>query len=289
MSTFAPRTRILIGIDSDGCAFDVMDLKHDACFCPAFIEHYGLQAAARAAWRAWRFVNLDGRSRGTNRFAAIPPVLDLLRADSAVAARGCVLPADDDLRAWLAATSALGEPALAAAAPGRPQLERALAWSLDVNARIARVVHGVPPLPGVREAIAAARSQADCCVISAANAAAIAREWGGSGLLGLMDAAYGQETGSKTAQLRAAIAAGAYDPRRVLMIGDAPGDLASARAVGARFAPVVPGDEIASWTTLREEIIPAFLADGWTAAAEAERITVFLDGLPERPEPSRRS
>lgn len=285
MTTFIPRTSTLIGIDSDGCAFEVMDLKHDECFCPAFIEHWGLQPVARQARRAWRFVNLDGRTRGVNRFAAVILTFDLMRADPLVASRGFPVPAEDDLRAWLASTPAMGEPALAEAVEktGSQELARVLSWSRDVNQRVKRLVHGIPPLPGVREAIEYTRSQADLCVISAANQEAIRREWSASGLLALMDAAYGQEVGGKADQLRAAMAAGSYVPERVLMIGDAPGDLAAARAVGARFAPVIPGDEDASWRLLRTTVLPAFLAGKWTTQDENRRTEEFLARLPERP------
>ena len=56
-----------VGIDSDGCVFDSMEIKQQECFCPAFIKHFGMQAASKYARQVWLFVNLYSKSRGCNR------------------------------------------------------------------------------------------------------------------------------------------------------------------------------------------------------------------------------
>ena len=50
--------KFLVCIDSDGCVFDTMEIKHKECFCPAYIEHFGLQAVSNYARDAWDFANL---------------------------------------------------------------------------------------------------------------------------------------------------------------------------------------------------------------------------------------
>ena len=40
-----PQHEFFIGIDSDGCAFDTMELKHKECFAPNTIKHWSLQPA----------------------------------------------------------------------------------------------------------------------------------------------------------------------------------------------------------------------------------------------------
>ena len=70
-----------IGIDSDGCVFDSMEIKHKECFCPAFIKHFGLQAASKYAREVWDFVNLYSRDRGCNRFLALKKALQLIHND----------------------------------------------------------------------------------------------------------------------------------------------------------------------------------------------------------------
>ena len=73
-----PEKEFFIGIDSDGCVFDTMEIKHKECFCPQFVNHYGLQPVSRYAREAWEFVNLYSKTRGVNRFKAVTRALDLL-------------------------------------------------------------------------------------------------------------------------------------------------------------------------------------------------------------------
>jgi len=47
-----------VGIDSDGCVFDTMEIKHKECFTPNIIKHWGLQAVSKYAREAAEFVNL---------------------------------------------------------------------------------------------------------------------------------------------------------------------------------------------------------------------------------------
>ena len=55
---FQPKHEFFIGLDSDGCVFDSMEIKHKECFAPVFIKHWRLQAASKYARAAWEFVNL---------------------------------------------------------------------------------------------------------------------------------------------------------------------------------------------------------------------------------------
>ena len=36
-----------IGIDSDGCVYDTMEIKHKECFCPGFIKHMSFQSISK--------------------------------------------------------------------------------------------------------------------------------------------------------------------------------------------------------------------------------------------------
>ena len=44
LAEFQPEHDFFVGIDSDGCVFDSMELKHKECFIPNFINHYGCRA-----------------------------------------------------------------------------------------------------------------------------------------------------------------------------------------------------------------------------------------------------
>ena len=39
---FKPAKDFFVGIDSDGCVFDSMEIKHKECFAPMFIKHFRL-------------------------------------------------------------------------------------------------------------------------------------------------------------------------------------------------------------------------------------------------------
>ena len=53
---FNPQHPFFVGIDSDGCVFDSMEIKHKECFIPNIIKYWKLQAIskyARAASSSW--------------------------------------------------------------------------------------------------------------------------------------------------------------------------------------------------------------------------------------------
>ena len=78
----------LIAIDSDGCAFDSMEIKHKECFIPNFINYFHLQPISKYAREAAEFTNLYSKTRGANRFPAYLLALDLLEQRKEVQARG---------------------------------------------------------------------------------------------------------------------------------------------------------------------------------------------------------
>ena len=102
MIDFAPKHPFLIGIDSDGCVFDTMEVKHKECFAPNVIKYYGLAGVSKYAREAWDFVNLYSKSRGTNRFPALIEQLDLTAARLEVLARGVKIEVPESVREWVA-------------------------------------------------------------------------------------------------------------------------------------------------------------------------------------------
>src|ERR1051325_7823322 len=84
---FKPTKEFFIGIDSDGCIFDSMEIKHKECFTPMFIKHFHLQAASKYARETWDFVNLYSKTRGANRFPALSRALKLMAKRKEVLAR----------------------------------------------------------------------------------------------------------------------------------------------------------------------------------------------------------
>ncbi len=283
LKTFKPAKEFFVGIDSDGCVFDTMEIKHKECFCPPFINHLGLQAVSRYAREAWEVANLYSRTRGANRFKALVRALDLLADRDAVRARHVTVPVMQSLRDWIGRETKLGDPALAAEVAARPDadLERILAWSKDVNAVVERIVHDVPPFPLVRESLLKLGTKADLMVVSQTPAAALEREWKEHDLDGLVRFIAGQELGTKAEHLAFATK-NRYPSDKVLLIGDAPGDFSAARENGALFYPIVPGEEDVSWKRFHDEAMDRFLAGTYAGAYEATLIEEFDRHLPEK-------
>ncbi|HEX8203181.1 MAG TPA: HAD family hydrolase, partial [Isosphaeraceae bacterium] len=165
-----PRTQdYFVGIDSDGCVFDTMEVKHKECFIPNIIQFYGLAAVSKFAREAAEFVNLYSKWRGINRFPALTRAFDLLAERPEVSRRGFRVPGVPGLRRWIDRETTLANATLGAEVKrtGEPDLELALRWSEAVNRTIAEVVHGVPPFPFVRESLEALEGRADVMVVSA--------------------------------------------------------------------------------------------------------------------------
>lgn len=285
LAELEPRQRFFIGIDSDGCAFDTMEVKHKECFIPNIIKHWGLQPVSKYAREAAEFVNLYSRWRGINRWPALVMVFDLLRERHEVRARGFEPPHAPLLREFIAdegfAKSNDGLRGYMASHPD-PELDTALAWTTGVNEAVADMVRGVPPFPWVRESLRALADKADMIVVSATPVEALTREWQEHSLARFVRAVAGQEMGKKSMHLELA-AGGKYAPEHVLMIGDAPEDMKSARAVGALFYPIDPGREEASWKRFHDEGLHRFLRGTYAGEYEAGLIAEFEAILPEVP------
>jgi hypothetical protein len=78
-------------------------------------------------------------------------------------------------------------------------------------------------------------------------------------------------------------AGGKYAPGRILMIGDAPGDMAAARANGALYFPINPGAEEESWQRFAAEGMDRFLDGTFGGAYEARLVADFEKLLPDTP------
>jgi hypothetical protein len=180
LAALQPKHDAFIGIDSDGCAFDSMEIKHKECFIPNIIKHWGLQPVSKYAREAAEFVNLYSKWRGINRWPALVMAFDLLRERPEVLERGVDPPRAPRLREFIAddafPKSNDGLRAYMAERPD-PELDRALAWTLAVNAAVADMVHGVPPFPGVRDSLAFLADKADMIVVSATPVEALTHEW----------------------------------------------------------------------------------------------------------------
>ncbi len=282
MFEITPQHEFLVGIDSDGCAFDTMEVKHKECFIPAIVNYYNLAGVSKYAREAAEFVNLYSKSRGINRFPALVEALEHLKERPEVKARGVEIRAVQGLVDWMKRETKLGNPALEAAveATGDPDLEQALAWSKAVNETIGKIVRGVPPFPYVRECLEKLAPRADLFVVSATPNEALRREWEEHCLAKYVCAICGQEIGTKKESLANAKK---YPANHTLMIGDAPGDHQAANANAALFFPINPGHEDASWKRLYTEGIDRFLAGTFAGDYQNKLLAEFDTYLPDTP------
>jgi phosphoglycolate phosphatase-like HAD superfamily hydrolase len=282
--TFAltPKHDYLVGIDSDGCAFDTMELKHKECFIPNIINYFELQGVSKYARETAEFVNLYSKSRGTNRFPALVEALGWLQKRPEVKARGVKIDIPQSLCDWIKRETKLGNPALEKEVQRTddPDLKRTLEWSKAVNSSIGNMVRGVPPFPFVRESMKKLSHQADILVVSATPHEALTREWAEHDLTQYVAAICGQEIGTKKESLRAAAK---YPPNHTLMIGDALGDYQAALANKALYFPINPGAEESSWKRCFQEGIDRFLTGKFTEDYQKELLDEFESYLPDRP------
>jgi len=257
----------LVCIDSDGCVFDTMEIKHKECFCPSFIDHFGLQAVSKYAREAWEFVNLYSATRGCHRLLALRRALSVLSDRREVLERKFMTPVLTALCEYIDGGNVLsnqGLEELLAAHPEKREIRTVLDWSYDVNRRIEKTVHDVPPFPYVKECLEKLSEKADIVIVSATPEDALEREWKEHGLFPLLYAVKGQESGTKK-EIIAALK-GDYAPDHILMLGDAPGDLAAARTNGTLFYPICPDEEARSWKEFAD-IIPLFLDEKYKGEA----------------------
>ncbi|MCL2120072.1 MAG: HAD family hydrolase [Planctomycetaceae bacterium] len=291
MLTYTAKHEFLIGIDSDGCAFDTMELKQKECFIPQTISHWGLQGVSKYAREAAEFVNLYSKSRGINRFPALIEALEWTAKRPEVQVRGVQVEIPQSLIDWVKTETKLGNPALerAVGETNDPGLLKALQWSEAVNKQVGEIVRdGVPPFPFVRESLEKMRDKADILVVSATPQAALVHEWEGQDLARYVAEICGQEVGTKKESLGYAQEIGKYAEDHILMIGDAPGDYKAAVANKALFFPINPGTEEKSWETLCVEGLDRFFNGTFAGDYQKALLDEFDSCLPEKPKWERK-
>ncbi len=285
-----PTKPFFVGIDSDGCVFDTMGIKHRECFCPMLIGYFHLQPVAQAARECKDFADLFSKTRGANRHKTTIRILrELLPTHPMVVERGFKIPPFAAYARWVDDPKSLLsneglKQAIAAASneQDKAELQQALTWSIRVNELVTEIVKGIPPFPFVKESLQKLAPAADVICCSATPTEALVREWQEHGIAEFPRVIAGQEMGTKAEHLRYA-AEGKYAANHVLMIGDAPGDFKAARSIQALFYPINPGNETHSWKRFFEEAFDKFLKGQYAGDYEAKRIAEFDALLPEIP------
>lgn len=273
-----------VGLDSDGCVVDTMASKQHGFLQPMLIEALGLQPVEQTYRACADFVNLYSETRGISRFRAIYMNLELLnRHPDRIAAGFPEIPLSD-FKAFVESGLPLSADALEGWLKEHPSafLEKILKWSLDVNAAIIGSGAVFPAYKGACEALKRMQGRSESGIVSQSPERVLRQDWGTHGLLEYVTHVAGQEVGDKVAQL-STLTAGRFPKDRILMVGDAPGDLKASRAFGCRFFPILPGKEEESWELFNTEIYDAFTAGTYTDAREAELVDAFVATMPATP------
>lgn len=273
-----------VGLDSDGCVVDTMAAKQHGFLQPLMVEALGLEPLREVYCACADFVNLYSETRGITRFRAIYLNLQLFNRHPARVAAGFPEVPVEDLRAFVESGLPLSGETLERwiTAHPSPVLEKILAWSRRVNEAILTSGVEFPAYAGAREALKRMAGRSETGIVSQSPEQVLRQDWGAQGLLEFVGHVAGQEVGDKVAQLTA-LTDGRFPRERVLMIGDALGDLKAARAFGCRFYPIVPGAEEASWEAFNREVYEDFLAGRYTVDAEAARVRDFAAAMPALP------
>ena len=284
LAALHPAHDSFVGVDSDGCVFDTMEVKQKEHFHPLICRFWNLAQIETQVRAVAEFVNLASRMRGRNRFTNLLLTFELLNDREDVRAAGIPLPHLDALRTYCGSGLPLGNPSLTAEVTrsGDPELRRLLDWSLAVNVDIDEHMRPIAPFPWACASLELSAHSSDMIVVSQTPEEALVKEWHHHGLAHLVDAIAGQEVGSKAHHLTLA-SHGRYRPDRILMIGDAPGDLDAATEAGTLFYPIMPGGEDDSWHRFHNQDYDRFLNGTYAGAYAKSLCRAFLDALPETP------
>ncbi len=276
--SFVKKHDYLVCVDSDGCAMDTMNCKHFHCFGPRMVEEWALQQWEEEILHRWNEINLFQMTRGINRFKGLAMAL------SEIHEKYTPIVGVEALIRWAEAAPALSNDGVTKAAQEAEDedaklcLTKALRWSLAVNESITRLPEELKvPYPGAREGLAAAKEFADVAIVSSANRDAVEEEWTQHGLLEHTDILLAQDCGSKAHCIAKMLEFG-YDPAKVLMVGDAPGDCDAAEKNGVWYYPILVNWEEESWRELRENALQ-LLKDGAYGTVQAKKKRVFVENL----------
>lgn len=255
-------------VDSDGCAMDTMTYKHQLFFGPIAADVFEI-SDREVFLKEWDRINLYSKTRGVNRFVGLVMGLEFAGVSHISA-----------LKHWVETTSSLSNASLEAELSQKPSedLKKALEWSLEVNRQIKAYEGDALAFPGALEGLEALHEMGKVYVVSSANKEAVQEEWLEQGLMAHVDDLYCQDRGKKEDVLAYLITEG-YDPNRIMMIGDSPGDLAAAEQNGLAFYPILVGQEASSWSHLREAVSKEFIAGTYDSRMQNQFKELFWENL----------
>lgn len=276
LEAFKKSKDFLVCIDSDGCAIDSMNVKHFNCFGPELVVEWNLDRWREKILERWNYVNLFSLTRGINRFKG------LFLALNEINEKYVRVEDLDSFADWVESTKELSNNSLTRAIesnPGSICLKKALSWSNRVNASIEKLPkEKVVPFAMVKEALVLAHEKADVAIVSSANLGAIMDEWKRHELLPHVDLVLAQDSGTKAYCIGQLLKKG-YDRDKVIMCGDALGDMDAAEQNGVFYYPIKANFEKESWIEFINVGFNKLLEGSYSGEYQSRKNDEFIKNL----------
>lgn len=264
----------LICVDSDGCAMNTMDIKHKKCFGPEMIKTWNLFDKENEILNLWFELNLYTKTRGINRFKGLAETFKI------ISKQGIEIEDLESILNWVDTTTELSNLSLKKEIDKTDSkgLKMAYEWSLNVNKAIEKLPKGNEPFINVKEGLESLDKIVDIVVVSSANKEALEDEWGRHDFIKHLQALLGQEVGTKQYCISKLKEEG-YQEDKILMVGDAPGDLQAAKNNNVKYYPILVGKEEFSWSRLVDEAAPKLINGTFDDEYQDKLIKEFNDCL----------
>jgi len=268
--------KYLVCVDSDGCAIDSMDIKHYRCFGPCMVEEWNLSTWSDEILKRWNDINLYTKTRGINRFKGLSMALQEINNQ--------YIKIEDleTLVNWVETTNELSNASLQREIEKNQEsisLKKALSWSNSVNTNIKKLPEEeILPFEKVKEALSLAHIDADVAIVSSANLGAVLEEWKRHELLPHTDIVLAQNAGTKAYCIQELLKFG-YDPKDVVMCGDALGDMDAANKNNVNYFPILVRHEKESWEEFINNGFNKLKEGTFSGSYQEELINKFLKNL----------
>lgn len=239
------------------------------------VTEWDLEQWEEPILNSWNKVNLYTLTRGINRFKGLATALTEINE------KYKKIDGLDVFLNWTEETKELSNESLEAEIKKIDNicLKKALSWSIKVNKAIDLLSDDEKRIfDGVKEAIVECKKFADIAIVSSANEKAVLDEWSHHNVLEYVDIVLTQNVGTKAYCIEKLIEKG-YSKENVLMIGDAIGDLNSAKKNQVSFYPIMVGKEKFSWNRFTESILEKFINNSYNSDFEKNIIDEFEKNL----------
>ncbi|HEY5586085.1 MAG TPA: hypothetical protein VIK78_16540 [Ruminiclostridium sp.] len=276
--------KYLICLDSDGTVFNSQEIKFKKFIIPCMIHIFGLEEISSFVSETAEYVNLYSEWRGIGRYAALLKVFDMLKLREEIRRMRFTLPDTVYMLKWLISESKHCKSSLLEYVKNTqdPFLIKVSEWDNTVDQSISNRMKGIPKFKYVSECLERASKYADIIVVSSEASDILRREWEESGLVQYVNVIAGREVGTKKSII-CNIKTGRYLDSHILMIGDALGDLESAKANNILFYPIIPKREIYSWKRFYDVELYKFVMNQYSSKFEDDAISEFQEVLESIP------